>query len=249
MPEAQLADRLLAGETRALARAIRMVEDRDPGIADLLRQVREHTGRARVIGVTGPPGSGKSTLLGLIGGVLLPQTGSISVLGADITTKTGSARDRFRADHVGFIFQQFNLLPFLDVIDNVTLPCKFSQRRAERARTAAATASRSPSRSVMPGISGDADTPTASPASLSSCTAATRRSGRGARGSSSLANRGRKVVIVIFSDREERAAIFLNTSISRTIWLDLVMTEMLRPSRFASSSRHARVTPYSFSAG
>ncbi len=62
MPEPQLADRLLAGETRALARAIRMVEDRDPGIADLLRQVRDHTGRARVIGVTGPPGSGKSTL-------------------------------------------------------------------------------------------------------------------------------------------------------------------------------------------
>jgi LAO/AO transport system kinase len=62
MPDAQLADRLLAGETRALARAIRMAEDRDPGIADLLRQVREHTGRARVIGVTGPPGSGKSTL-------------------------------------------------------------------------------------------------------------------------------------------------------------------------------------------
>jgi LAO/AO transport system kinase len=62
MPEPQLADRLLAGETRALARAIRMVEDRDPGIADLLRQVRDHTGRARVVGVTGPPGSGKSTL-------------------------------------------------------------------------------------------------------------------------------------------------------------------------------------------
>ncbi len=62
MPEAQLAERLLAGETRALARAIRMVEDRDPGIADLLRQVRDHTGRARVVGVTGPPGSGKSTL-------------------------------------------------------------------------------------------------------------------------------------------------------------------------------------------
>ena len=62
MPEAQLAERLMAGDTRALARAIRMVEDRDPGIADLLRQVRERAGRARVIGVTGPPGSGKSTL-------------------------------------------------------------------------------------------------------------------------------------------------------------------------------------------
>jgi LAO/AO transport system kinase len=60
--EAQLAERLLAGETRALARAIRMVEDRDPGIASLLRQVRERSGQARVIGVTGPPGSGKSTL-------------------------------------------------------------------------------------------------------------------------------------------------------------------------------------------
>jgi LAO/AO transport system kinase len=62
MPEAQLAERLMAGDTRALARAIRMVEDRDPGIADLLRQVRERAGLARVVGVTGPPGSGKSTL-------------------------------------------------------------------------------------------------------------------------------------------------------------------------------------------
>ncbi|MGA8633724.1 MAG: methylmalonyl Co-A mutase-associated GTPase MeaB [Candidatus Dormiibacterota bacterium] len=62
MPEPQLAERLMAGDTRALARAIRMVEDRDPGIADLLRQVRERAGLARVVGVTGPPGSGKSTL-------------------------------------------------------------------------------------------------------------------------------------------------------------------------------------------
>jgi LAO/AO transport system kinase len=62
MSKPPLAERLMAGDTRALARAIRMVEDRDPGIADLLRQVRERAGRARVIGVTGPPGSGKSTL-------------------------------------------------------------------------------------------------------------------------------------------------------------------------------------------
>jgi LAO/AO transport system kinase len=62
MPEATLAERLVAGETRALARAIRMVEDRDPGIASLLRDLRGHNGRARVIGLTGPPGSGKSTL-------------------------------------------------------------------------------------------------------------------------------------------------------------------------------------------
>jgi LAO/AO transport system kinase len=62
MPAAPLAERLMAGDTRALARAIRMVEDRDPGIAGLLRDVRGRTGHARVVGVTGPPGSGKSTL-------------------------------------------------------------------------------------------------------------------------------------------------------------------------------------------
>jgi LAO/AO transport system kinase len=62
MPTADLATRLLSGDIRALARAIRMVEDRDPEIASVLREVRTRTGRARVIGVTGPPGSGKSTL-------------------------------------------------------------------------------------------------------------------------------------------------------------------------------------------
>jgi LAO/AO transport system kinase len=57
-----LAERLLGGEVRALARAIRMVEDRDPAVEDLLRQVRGRAGRAHVVGVTGPPGGGKSTL-------------------------------------------------------------------------------------------------------------------------------------------------------------------------------------------
>jgi LAO/AO transport system kinase len=62
MPQNDLASRLLSGDVRALARAIRMVEDRDPEVHHLLREVRGHTGDARVIGVTGPPGSGKSTL-------------------------------------------------------------------------------------------------------------------------------------------------------------------------------------------
>ena len=57
-----LAGRLAAGDVRALARAIRMVEDRDPEIARVLREVRSRTGRAHIVGVTGPPGSGKSTL-------------------------------------------------------------------------------------------------------------------------------------------------------------------------------------------
>ena len=82
----------------------------------------------------GPSGGGKSTLLALIGGVLTPEEGTIKVLDCDLARMSGARRDRFRADHVGFVFQQFNLVPYLSVIDNVLLPCRFSKRRRERAR-------------------------------------------------------------------------------------------------------------------
>lgn len=80
----------------------------------------------------GPSGSGKSTLLNLIGGVLLPARGSVSLLGQALGKLSASRRDAFRADHLGFIFQQFNLIPYLSVLDNVLLPCRFSARRAKR---------------------------------------------------------------------------------------------------------------------
>ncbi|MEM9209506.1 MAG: ABC transporter ATP-binding protein [Pseudomonadota bacterium] len=87
----------------------------------------------------GPSGSGKTTLLSLIGGVLVPQQGVVTVLGESLSTKGGAARDRFRADHIGFIFQQFNLLPYLSVVDNVCLPCRYSERRLKRVQTADGT--------------------------------------------------------------------------------------------------------------
>jgi putative ABC transport system ATP-binding protein len=77
----------------------------------------------------GPSGSGKSTLLGLLGGVLAAEKGSIEILGQNFSALMQSQRDRIRADHIGFIFQQFNLIPYLSVIDNVLLPCRFSPRR------------------------------------------------------------------------------------------------------------------------
>jgi putative ABC transport system ATP-binding protein len=83
----------------------------------------------------GPSGSGKSSLLGLLGGVAMPQAGAIELLGTSITQLGGRARDRFRADHIGFLFQQFNLLPWLSALDNVLLPCTFSSRRRDRAGT------------------------------------------------------------------------------------------------------------------
>lgn len=82
----------------------------------------------------GPSGCGKSTLLGLIGGVIEPRSGCIKIQGQDITTLSPSKRDQMRADHLGIIFQQFNLLPFLSVINNVILPCRFSHKRAAQSR-------------------------------------------------------------------------------------------------------------------
>ena len=81
----------------------------------------------------GPSGSGKTTLLGLLGGVQKADCGSIRLLGQELSELGSGARDRFRVDHTGYIFQQFNLLPFLSVRENVELPCHFSKRRASRA--------------------------------------------------------------------------------------------------------------------
>lgn len=83
--------------------------------------------------ICGPSGSGKSTLLNLLGGVMLPNSGKILINGKDITALPPSARDTFRADHVGFIFQMFNLVPYLSPVDNVSLPCRFSSLRRRNA--------------------------------------------------------------------------------------------------------------------
>jgi putative ABC transport system ATP-binding protein len=90
--------------------------------------------------VAGPSGSGKTTLLNLLGGVALPEQGEITVLGERLDAKSASRRDRFRADRIGFVFQQFNLVPYLSVIDNVLLPCRFSARRLANAENRASNA-------------------------------------------------------------------------------------------------------------
>ena len=86
--------------------------------------------------VRGASGSGKSTLLGLLAGMTVADQGEVRVLGQDMGKLGGAERDRFRADHIGLIFQMFNLIPYLSVMENVTLPCGFSQRRRERAERA-----------------------------------------------------------------------------------------------------------------
>ena len=102
--------------------------------------------RGERVFLQGASGSGKSTLLSLLGGVLVPQQGRLYVLDTDLTALTSSTRDRFRVDHVGLLFQQFNLVPYLSVRENVLLPCRFSQRRRERALEAADTLEQSADR-------------------------------------------------------------------------------------------------------
>lgn len=80
----------------------------------------------------GISGGGKSTLLGLLAGVLLPGKGRVEVAGQSLQDMGGAARDRFRADQLGVIFQQFNLLPFLTVRDNIALGLRFSRLRSAR---------------------------------------------------------------------------------------------------------------------
>ncbi|MBB5944069.1 ATP-binding cassette domain-containing protein [Xanthomonas sp. 3307] len=89
--------------------------------------------RGQQLLLRGASGSGKSTLLALIAGVLQPTAGCVRVAGQDLAALRKAARDRFRADHCGVVFQQFNLLPFLSTRDNIALGLQFSARRGRLA--------------------------------------------------------------------------------------------------------------------
>jgi putative ABC transport system ATP-binding protein len=82
----------------------------------------------------GPSGSGKTTLLGLLTGVLHAQKGSVQILGRDLSRMSGHQRDAFRGSHLGYIFQLFNLIPYLSVLENITLPCRLHSERRKRVK-------------------------------------------------------------------------------------------------------------------
>ena len=79
--------------------------------------------------VQGPSGGGKSTLLGLLSGMLVPSEGKVTVLGQRLDNMSSRQRDQFRAMHIGYVFQQFNLMPYLNAIDNVLLATQFSNQK------------------------------------------------------------------------------------------------------------------------
>ena len=89
------------------------------------------------VAVMGPSGSGKSTLLNLIAGLDRPASGTVAVAGQRIDGLSETAAARFRRDQIGMIFQFFNLLDDLTVLDNVMLPARLAGMRRARARTRA----------------------------------------------------------------------------------------------------------------
>lgn len=123
-------DKLAATEAAAID--IEAVKFAWPGGEDLLTVHRLAIAAGEHVFLQGPSGSGKSTLLGLIGGVLVPQSGTVSLLGTSLNRLDAPGRDRFRGEHIGFIFQMFNLIPYLTVRENVLLPLQFCSARRKR---------------------------------------------------------------------------------------------------------------------
>ena len=110
-------------------RHLRFRYGRGPWVLDMPELTLERGTRAFLFG---PSGSGKTTLLGVLAGVLEPDEGEVKVLGRDLATLSGADRDAFRAEHIGYVFQMFNLIPYLSVLDNIALPARMNAARRAR---------------------------------------------------------------------------------------------------------------------
>jgi putative ABC transport system ATP-binding protein len=100
---------------------------------DALRGVSLTVGRGELLAVMGPSGSGKSTLMHILAGLDKPTTGTVEIAGADITKMSDSDLTLLRREHVGFVFQFFNLLPMLTAEENVVLPLSIAGEKPDSA--------------------------------------------------------------------------------------------------------------------
>ncbi|MBY5921060.1 ABC transporter ATP-binding protein [Ferrimonas balearica] len=112
--------------------AIHDLHYRWPGTGRLLHLPELTLGAGERAMLKGVSGSGKSTLLNLVAGVLQPDSGTLELTGTELTSLSAGKRDRLRAEAMGIVFQQFNLLPYLSVHDNIVLPLQFAPKRRKR---------------------------------------------------------------------------------------------------------------------
>lgn len=95
---------------------------------------RFELGRGEQVVLLGSSGGGKTTLLNIIAGLRSPDAGRVLIDGTDVTALSEAARDRFRAERIGFVFQTFNLLPAFSALENVLLGMSFGGGRSDRKR-------------------------------------------------------------------------------------------------------------------
>ena len=122
-------------ETLIEIRGVNKVFDLGKIKVHALRDVELDILRGEYLSIMGPSGSGKSTLFNMIGALDKPTSGAIKVAGVTLNTLTSRELAYFRGKHIGYVFQQFNLLPAYNAIDNVAMPLVFNgweQDRAEK---------------------------------------------------------------------------------------------------------------------
>jgi putative ABC transport system ATP-binding protein len=100
---------------------------------DALRGVSVAIAQGQLTAVMGPSGSGKSTLMHILAGLDRPTTGTVSVAGKDITAMGDNELTKLRREHIGFVFQFFNLLPMLNARENITLPLSIAGEKVDEA--------------------------------------------------------------------------------------------------------------------
>ena len=100
---------------------------------DALRGVSVEVPKGKLTAVMGPSGSGKSTLMHILAGLDKPTSGSVTVAGTEITTLKDSELTKLRREHIGFVFQFFNLLPMLTAEENIRLPLSIAGEKPDKA--------------------------------------------------------------------------------------------------------------------
>ena len=125
--------RAIATATAVSARALTRRYGSGESAVDALRGVTLEVPAGQFTAVMGPSGSGKSTLMHLLAGLDTPSSGTVGIGGEDITTMSDKQLTKLRRRHIGFVFQQFNLLPTLTAEENILLPLSIAGRKPDKA--------------------------------------------------------------------------------------------------------------------